>query len=263
MSVVGTVDSLWRYPVKSMRGEEIEEAFVGFPGVYGDRLFAFKDASAMAGFPYLTGREKPEMLLYRPRFRYPDKAAKPLNLADAEDLAPGVTPIFAAADEFALDVDLPSGETLAIDDPALIERLADGLDEKHDLSLLRSDRAFTDCRPVSMFSLQTVGQLGEEVGASLDKRSFRANIYADLDGADGFAENDFIGKTLQIGAKVVLAILERDPRCMMITFDPDTGESNPEVLKKVVKGHDGKAGIYGAVLVEGCVRPGDKIKLLS
>jgi uncharacterized protein len=263
MSIVGTVDSLWRYPVKSMRGEEIEEAFVGFPGIYGDRLFAFKDASAIAGFPYLTGRENPEMLLYRPHFRHPDKAAKPLNLADAENLAPGVTPIFAAADEFALDVEIPSGETLAIDDPALIERLTDGLDAKHVLSLLRSDRAFTDCRPVSMFSLQTVGQLGEEVGSTLDKRSFRANIYADLDGLDGFAENDFIGKTLQIGAKVVLAILERDPRCMMITFDPDTGKSNPEVLKRVVKGHEGKAGIYGAVLVEGCVRPGDEIKLLT
>lgn len=263
MRIVGTVDSLWRYPVKSMRGEEIEEAFVGFPGVYGDRLFAFKDASAMAGFPYLTGRENPEMLLYRPRFRYPDKAAKPLNLTDAEDLAPGVTPLFAAADEFALDVALPSGETLAIDDPALIEQLTKGLGAKHVLSLLRSDRAFTDCRPVSMFSLQTVSQLGEEARSTLDKRSFRANIYADLDELGGFAENGFVGKTLQIGAKVVLAILERDPRCMMITFDPDTGESNPEILKRVVKGHEGKAGIYGAVLVEGCLRPGDQIKLLT
>lgn len=263
MSIVGKVDSLWRYPVKSMRGEEIDEAFIGFSGVYGDRLFAFKDASAMAGFPYLTGREKQGMLLYRPRFRHPDKAAKPINLAEAENLAPGATPIFAVADEFALDVELPSGETLAIDDPALIERLTDGLSDEHVLSLLRSDRAFTDCRPVSLFSLQTVGQLGKEVGSDLDKRSFRANIYVDLDGADGFAENDFMGKTLQIGSKAALSVVERDPRCMMITFDPDTGESNPEILKRVVKGHDGKAGIYGAVLVEGTVRPGDEIKLLS
>ncbi len=263
MSVIGKVDSLWRYPVKSMRGEELEDAFVGFPGVYGDRLFAFKDTAAPGGFPYLTGREKQEMLLYRPQFRHPDKAAKPLNLAEAEDMAPGVTPIFATADEFALDVELPSGESLAIDDPALIDRLVEGLNDKHALTLLRSDRAFTDCRPVSLFSLQTVRQLGEEVGTVLDKRSFRANIYADFDAADGFAENKFIGKTVQIGSKVVLSILERDPRCMMITFDPDTAESNPDVLKKVVKGHDGMAGIYGAVLVEGAVRPGDEIKLLN
>ena len=53
MSVVGQVDSLWRYPVKSMRGEELEEAFMGFPGVYGDRYFAFKSSASPKGFPYL------------------------------------------------------------------------------------------------------------------------------------------------------------------------------------------------------------------
>ena len=42
MSIVGKVESLWRYPVKSMRGEELEETFAGYPGVYGDRVFAFK-----------------------------------------------------------------------------------------------------------------------------------------------------------------------------------------------------------------------------
>ena len=55
MSLVGKVESLWRYPIKSMRGEELEEAFVGFSGVYGDRLYAFKSSAAPKGFPYLTG----------------------------------------------------------------------------------------------------------------------------------------------------------------------------------------------------------------
>ena len=54
MSLVGKVESLWRYPVKSMRGEELQEAFVGFSGVYGDRLFAFKSSAAPKGFPYLN-----------------------------------------------------------------------------------------------------------------------------------------------------------------------------------------------------------------
>ncbi len=55
MSVVGRVESVWRYPVKSMRGEELPEIFAGFAGVYGDRLFAFKSTATPAGFPYLTG----------------------------------------------------------------------------------------------------------------------------------------------------------------------------------------------------------------
>jgi uncharacterized protein len=63
MTIVGKVESLWRYPVKSMRGEELTEAFVGFAGIYGDRLFAFKSAARPVGFPYLTGREQMNMLL--------------------------------------------------------------------------------------------------------------------------------------------------------------------------------------------------------
>jgi len=68
MSVIGRVDSVWRYPVKSMRGEELPEIFAAFAGVYGDRLFAFKSSAAPSGFPYLTGREAHDMLLFRPAF---------------------------------------------------------------------------------------------------------------------------------------------------------------------------------------------------
>ena len=109
----------------------------------------------------------------------------------------------------------------------------------------------TDCRPISLFSLQTARQLGEEVGTILDKRRFRANVYLDLAATDGFSENAFVGRKVRIGAKVVVAVLERDPRCQMITLDPDTGRRNPEILRKVARGHDGTAGIYGAVLAEG------------
>src|SRR5918911_1387522 len=105
MSVIGKVDSLWRYPVKSMRGEELPEIFAGFSGIYGDRLFAFKSSAAPAGFPYLTGREWPEMLLYRPQFRHPDKAAKPPNLAEAMTLSPLLNPLTADPADLALDVE--------------------------------------------------------------------------------------------------------------------------------------------------------------
>ena len=83
MSLIGKVDSLWRYPVKSMRGEELDEIFAGFSGVYGDRLFAFRSSASPTGFPYLTAREQRRLLQYRPRFRYPDKAAQPINLTEA------------------------------------------------------------------------------------------------------------------------------------------------------------------------------------
>lgn len=259
MELIGTVESLWRYPVKSMRGEELQEAFVGFPGVFGDRLYAFRDSVAKKGFPYLTGRELETMLLYQPRYRNPEGMTKPANLAEAEAIGPGVTPVYPDSADLALDVETPSGERLAIGDPRLIELLRAGIRESHELTLLRSDRAMTDCRPVSLFSIQTARQLGEELGTSLDKRRFRANIYLDLKSGRGFDEDTFVGRTLRVGTKATIAVMERDPRCKMITLDPDTGQQNAEVMKQLARAHETKAGVYGAVLIEGTIRPGDEI----
>ena len=262
MAVVGRVESLWRYPVKSMRGEELPEAFLGFAGVYGDRVYAFRSPGAPKGFPYLTGREQRRMVLFRPAFRRRDRMAAPPNLPEAEALPPGATPIYPDPDEFAVEVETPSGEVLAIDDPRLAAMLGDGAEERHSAATLhRSDRAMTDCRPVSLFSVQTARRLGEEVGAAVDKRRFRANVYLDLGAADGFGEDAFVGRTLRIGGKAVLAVTDRDPRCKMVMLNPDTAAQDPMVLRAVNRGHDGKAGVYGAVLVEGTVRPGDEIVL--
>jgi uncharacterized protein len=263
MNNLGTVESLWRYPVKSMRGEQLDTAFAGFSGIYGDRIFAFHDAGAPAGFPYLTAREQEQMLLFRPSFRDPQRAAKPDNQKEAEALSPGVTAVYADAADLTVDVQTPEGQSLPIDDPALLQRLGEGLVDRHQIRLLRSQRSMTDCRPVSLFSLRTARQIGDDIGASLDKRRFRANIYLNLNAEDGFSENQFVGHTLRIGEKVVLAIIDRDPRCKMITLDPDTAEPNPDVMKRVARAYDGKAGIYAAVLVEGTIRPGDEIRLLN
>jgi uncharacterized protein len=263
MKLVGRVESVWRYPVKSMRGEELQEAFVGFSGVYGDRLYAFRSSAAPKGFPYLTGREQEEMLLYRPAYRHPKHMAKPTNLAEADAIAPGLTPVYPNVADSMADVETPAGELLAIDDPELIRMLRERIRDVHELTLLRSNRAMTDCRPISLFSMQTARQLSQEVGANLDKRRFRANVYVELETELAFGEDEFVGRTLQIGTKTVIAVLERDPRCKMITLDPDTAQANPEVMRRVARAHDGKAGVYAAVLVEGTIRPGDEIALLN
>ena len=260
MAVVGRVESLWRYPVKSMRGEELPEAFLGFAGVYGDRVYAFRSPAAQKGFPYHTGREQEQMLLFRPAFRHPERMARPPNLPEAEAIAPGATPVYPDPADLALDVGTPSGEVLAIDDPRLLGMLGDD-GAQGAVTLHRSDRAMTDCRPVSLFSVQTARRLGEEVGREVDKRRFRANLYLDLGAAGGFAEDAFVGRRLHIGAKAVVAVTDRDPRCKMVTLDPDTAEQDPRVLRAINGAHANKAGVYGAVLVEGTVRPGDEITL--
>src|SRR5437588_8649311 len=140
MSLVGKVESLWRYPVKSMRGQEMDELFAGYGGVYGDRLFAFESSASPKGFPFFTGRDQRQMIRYRARFRNPEKAARPVNLSEAEKLGSGVNPISANATELMIEVETPDGKTFAIDDPALIDNLRLSIDGKHELNLLRSDK---------------------------------------------------------------------------------------------------------------------------
>jgi uncharacterized protein YcbX len=137
------------------------------------------------------------------------------------------------------------------------------IDQKHLVTLMESQRAMTDCRPVSIFSLQSAQQLAEETGTPIDKRRFRANVYVDLTSANGFAENELVGRSVRIGSKVVITVLERDARCMIITLDPDTGGQTPALLKKVAQAHDGMAGVYGAVMVEGMLHKGDSVELLD
>jgi uncharacterized protein YcbX len=247
-----------------MAGERIEEAFVGSAGVFGDRTCAFLNAGAPDGFPYLTARTKGQMLAFRPRFRDTALAARPLNQTAAEEIGPGLTPLYPTPPErLAIDVMTPSGDVLAVDDPALRAQLATKNIEADKLSLVRSDRALTDCRPLSIISAKTIAQLSDEIGTSLDPRRFRANLYADLGSASGFAEDAFVGRRLQIGARAVIAVLDRDPRCKMISLDPDTGEENANVLRHVTKAHDARCGVYCAVLTEGTVRRGDSIVLLD
>lgn len=263
MRVVGQVESLWRYPVKSMRGEELAEAFAGFAGVYGDRAYAFRSSAAPKGFPYFTGREQEQMLRYRASYRHGERMTMPPNLTEAAALAPGLTPLYADPAHQIVDVETPLGEVLAIDDPRLVDLLREGGRDGLALSLIRSDRALTDCRPVSLISIQTTQQLSQEVGSELDKRRFRANLYVDLAEGAGFDENAWVGRRLRIGDKAEIAVLERDPRCKMITLDPETAQANPEVMRRVAKGHDGTAGVYAAVLVEGVIRAGDAIALVD
>ncbi|MFL6590272.1 MAG: MOSC domain-containing protein [Chthoniobacterales bacterium] len=259
MSLIGHVDSLWRYPVKSMRGEELDELFVGYAGVYGDRLFAFRSSSAPAGFPYFTGRDERQMVRYRACYRHPEKAALPINLAEAEKN--GAAPLSASREELMIDVETPDGKIFAIDDARLRDALR--AEQGVGLSLIRSERALTDAKPLSLFSVQTAQHIGVEIGASVDKRRFRANVYLDLPEVPPFAEDEFVGRSLRIGSKVIASIVGRDGRCMMITLDPDTAEKAPAVLKTVAQVHEGKAGLYAAVVVEGTVRKGDAVELLD
>ncbi|WP_204137067.1 MOSC domain-containing protein [Halomicronema sp. CCY15110] len=263
MTIVGMVESIWRYPVKSMMGEMLEEAFVSFAGVMGDRVYGVVTEKGNPGFPWFTGRDQESLLLYKPRYKEAAVTVKPGNLAAAQKMAPGINPLYPDGEQFSIDVETPNGETYSIDDAAFLEHLQT-LANDPTLKLHFTQRGQFDCRPLTLFSTQLSESLTQELGTEIDKRRFRSNFYVTWnEDKPPVYEKELIGQRLKIGDTLVVTILERDPRCKMITLDPDTSEANPEIIKHVANAHEGYAGVYGAVLVEGVVKAGDAIALLD
>jgi uncharacterized protein YcbX len=237
MASIGHVALLVRYPVKSMAGEILPEASLAIPGLAGDRMYAFRSSSSPPGMRYLAGQERREMLRYMPG-------------TDRNGV---------------ISVTAPSGETFAVDSPLLIENFRHYISERSDFRLVQSSTPQTDVRPLSLISLKTIEKLSTELGHPLDHRRFRSNIVLDLSN-EAFAEDHLEGKRIQIGSEATLRVLERDPRCRFITYDPDsphTEEPLFAIMKLLDKQHQGRAGVYARVETPGIVHSGDLVDLLE
>ncbi|MFP6741803.1 MAG: MOSC domain-containing protein [Alphaproteobacteria bacterium] len=258
---LGTIESIWRYPVKGMRGEEIPHVYTGFSGLMGDRIYGVIADDGLEGFPWHTGRDQEEFVLYNASYRASEALLEPADLESFEGHAPGVTPLYPDSDAFEVSVETNEGETYDdIEDPAFIADLERVTGRT--LRVHMTQRGQHDCRPLSIFSLSAAARLGEELGMDIDKRRFRANFYVEWDNQDDpYFEVSLVGKTLKIGDRLEVAVVERDPRCKMITLDPDTSEESPKILRHVSRNHDGCAGVFAAVLQDGRVKRGDAITL--
>lgn len=250
--MIGRIQSVWRYPVKSMRGEAIDKVFVGYSGLIGDRVYALHSDQRAARFPWFTARNHPELIRHIARFRQAEATISPANPEASH-------PNLPEDHLFDIDIETPNGIIAPLDDLYVASLpTKDG----ETLSLRYSPRNFVDVTPISLISHQTVEQLGTEVGASLNAERFRANFNVDWIDEGGFFEDTLVGKRLRIGEQVEIALTDRDPRCKMITLDPNTGDAMPDLLKHVLEHHEGCAGVYGSVVREGFVQPDDKIEVL-
>ena len=234
---VGTVRSLYRHPVKSMRSEELREAQVGWHGLAGDRRYAFARAGDASGFPWLTARQVPKLLLYQPYLVEP-----------------------ARGDDSPVGVATPDGRDLPIESPELLEEVSEG--GRWPSRLLHLSRGTFDSMPVSLISAATIAGLGNAVGRDLDPRRFRQNILVDLASGQPFAEEGWIGRLVALGDQedsARIRLIRRDPRCMMTNLDPDTATQDGRVLREIVASRDGCLGMYGHVERPGTIRAGDAI----
>lgn len=213
---MATVTEIWRYPVKSMAGDQIDSCEIVEHGLEGDRRWAFIDGSPNRAGKRLTIRQHDGLMGYRAR------------------LSNGV-----------VEVESPTGETHALDD-GFVRRL----EEESSRSLTLSDMAganFDDSH-VLIVNLATVKAFSEGSGTQVDPRRFRANLY--IDDLAPEEEISWIGRRIHAG-EAELEVTSRCERCVVITRDPDTAQTSPELLRLLTEQHETCMGVYCRV-----VRPG-------
>lgn len=229
---VGRVAALWRYPVKSMAAEALEEVDVSWHGLAGDRRWAFvRGGIPRSGFPWMTIRERAEMSHYRPAFLDPSRP-----------------------DASRTVVRTPAGDELDVVDPALALELGDGV------SVIKQDRGVFDAMPLSLISTHTLTALGALVGTELDAQRFRPNLLLAAADDAPYQEEAWIGAVLRAGG-MRMRVDQRDERCVVVNVDPVTTERDPAVLRTLARERQACAGVYGSTVAPGRVAVGDPVYL--
>lgn len=238
-SEIGYVEAIHRYPVKSMAGERLDAATLGWHGIEGDRRFALRRRQERGGFPWLTASTLPELLLFTP-FRAGDRAT----------------------DELPTHVRTPEGKELEITGA----ELAAEIERRHGapVEMMHMRAGIFDDASVSVIALGTMQEIGRLSGIEPDVRRFRPNVVVRLAGSEAFQEDGWVGGVLQFGERddgPRVSVTMRDVRCSMVNFDPDSARSAPQVLKSIVAANANNAGVYGTVIRTGRLEVGQPIRL--
>ncbi|GAA3845998.1 hypothetical protein GCM10022226_81840 [Sphaerisporangium flaviroseum] len=234
----GKVDGLYRWPVKSLRGERVATARLDHRGMAGDRAYSLVDERPAHSGRRLTVRQVPRMLSW--------EAAYPAT-CDGSPEPPGPPVLYS-----------PGGAAWAWDDPDLPSALA----EAYGIPLsLRAGEGQQDRGPTVLVTFEASRRaLEEELGAEVDVLRFRPNVHVDLD-APAFAEQSAEGEvTLTVG-EAVLAVTgdHAGPaiRCAVPSWDLYGRERWPELQKHILTEHDNKFGLIMRVVHPGVVHTGD------
>jgi len=235
---IGQVEALFRYPVKSMGGEPLEAAGLGWHGLEGDRRLAFRRLDDRSGFPWLTAGKLPGLLLFSPRRRE------------------------AASEELPSHIRTPDGAEL----PVFGEDLAAEVGRRFGapVQMMHLDRGIFDEATISVIASDTVREIARLAGRSPDIRRFRPNVVVRALRPVPFQEDAWVGGELSFGEgddAPAVTVTMRDLRCSMVNLDPDSAGSAPEVLKAVVRANRNNAGIYGAVIRPGRLAVGQTVRL--
>lgn len=237
--LVGTVAALWRFPVKSMRGEPVDRAELTWNGLDGDRRHAFVLDGDRSRFPWLTGRRSAGLLRYAPRY------VDPANLRKS--------PVAVA---------LPEGGALDLHSPELRQRLEE--EAGSPLRLIQIGRGIFDSMPVSVMTTATPAAIGAILAKGGEARRYRINIVIDAGPDAAHREAQWLDASLAFGdgeSAPTIRLNKRIDRCSMVAIDPDSAERDPAVQKVVVDHAENLIGAYASAERLGPVAVGDRVWL--
>jgi uncharacterized protein len=222
---IGHVEAIFRYPVKSMGGERLEAANLGWHGLDGDRRLAFRKIHDRSEFPWLSASKLPDLLLFSPHY--------------GEDGAQGDLPTH---------IRTPDGEAL----PVFGEDLAAEVGRRCGtaVQMMQLKHGIFDEASISVITLDTVYEISRLAGQRADVRRFRPNVLVRSLRPVPFQEDEWVGSVLAFGEgddAPAIAVTMRDIRCSMLNLDPDSARPAPEMLKAAVRANQNTAGIYGTV----------------
>jgi uncharacterized protein YcbX len=289
---VGAVVGLWRFPVKSMSGERLDEAEVTEDGVLGDRAYALIEAKTGKVVSAKNPKLSPAMLGCRAQFAESPRAGEeppPVRItlpdgtstaSDAPDVDTTLSELLGrevnlarvAPENFTVDQYHPDVGGLDPEghrDTVTETKLGSAFFAEAGLPAPVPVGAFFDLFPVSVLTTSTLDQLNElQPDSRFDERRFRMNLILGTH-ENGFVENDWLGRVLEVGDDVRLTVLIPDPRCVMTTMPQDELPKDTGILRTLARhnridvagGLYPCAGVYVIVDAPGTLRVGDPATL--
>jgi uncharacterized protein len=290
---LGTIRALWRFPVKSMLGEELEAVYLGEGGVVGDRAYAIVDRETGKVASAKHSKLWPDLLKCRAAFVEPPRSGEevpPVGIdlangdsvrSDAADVDDVLSRFFgrevelaSAADHgYTIDQYHPDEENYDPDghrDEVVEAQLGAAFFNERGLPSAVPEDSFFDLFPLSVLTTSTLDRLGElEPESNFDVRRFRMNVIVDNPGS-GFVENEWVGHSLAIGDDVQLGVALPDPRCCMPGVEQDDLPRDTKILKTLAVHNRIDvagalfpcAGVYAVAEAPGTVRRDDQVSLV-
>ncbi len=274
---VGTVKSLWRFPVKSMLGEQLDELHITSRGVTGDRAWALRDLDNKR---IATAKKFAGLLKFRAKYEGTPEAGKlppvKITLPDgreihADDAHASEVISEALGHKFQIEHSPnPSGEHAGIDPATVfadnpVAKVLPGVNNMPDFFALHKGSYFDS----ASFHLITTGTLAHMRGltegkSDFDYRRFRANMLVDT-GADasGFVEDEWVGGRLEIGDGVKITTIQPALRCVMTTHAQQDLPRDLAILRTTVQRHQANLGAFTAIEDDGRVHLGDPVYLVK